>query len=231
MKKTWILAGALVVVAASAMQASAHGKGGGRGMGMGMGMGSGGGMGPAGMGRGMVKGARVGLGTQLGLSAEQQTQLDALKATYEEKETALRGEEQAAFKALLTTEQQAALDAAAPVGRGHHRGGPVVNLTTEQQTQLEALRTEFRTQHDALRAEFQTAFEALLTTDQKTKLATLKAAGPFGDCIRPELPPGIGATGTTGTSTTSAAKVVSEDEPAAEGQSTSWGQLKNADSE
>ncbi|MCC7261133.1 MAG: hypothetical protein IT369_01295 [Candidatus Latescibacteria bacterium] len=229
MRKTWILAGALLVVAVSAMQVSAHGNKGGRG-GMGMGMGRGEGM-------GMVKGTRAGLANQLGLTADQQTKLDALKATYEEKEKALRDEEQAAFKALLTTEQQAALDAAAaaPVGRGHHRGGPVVNLTTEQQTQFEALRTEFRTQHDALRTEFQTAFEALLTADQKTKLATLKAAGPFGDCIRGELPPGIGATGTTDTGTgstsaTSAAKAVAEDEPAAE-QPVSWGQFKNADSE
>ena len=178
------------------------------------------------MGRGMVKGARVGLGTQLGLSAEQQTQLDALKATYDKKETALRGEEQAAFKALLNTEQQAALDAAAPVGRGHHRGGPVVNLTTEQQTQFEALHTEFRTQHDAARAEFQTAFEALLTVDQKTKLATLKAAGPFGDCLRASVPPAPRAPAPR-----PLAKMVAEDEPAAGDQVTSWGQLKNADSE
>lgn len=230
MKKTWILAGALVIVAVSAMEASAHGKGGGPrgGMGMGMGMGMG-----RGEGMGMVKGARIGLATQLGLSAEQQTQLDALKATYEEKETALRDEEQAAFKALLTAEQQTALDAAAaaPVGRGHHRGGPVLNLTAEQQTQLAALRTEYRDKHEALRTEFQAAFEVLLTAEQKTKLADLKAAGPFGDCLRPELPPGTGTTGTStgSTSTVSAAKVVAEDEPAADGQPVSWGQLKSAD--
>lgn len=230
MRKTWILAGALLVVAASVMEASAHGKGGGRQGGMGQGaMGRGEGM-------GMVKGARIGLATQLGLSAEQQTAIDALKATYEEKETALRDGEQAAFKALLTAEQQTALDAAAaaPVGRGHHRGGPVLNLTADQQTQLEALRTEYRDKHEALRTEFQTAFEALLTADQKTKLASLKAAGPFGDCIRPELPPGTGTTGTTDSSTgstsaVSAAKVVSEDVPAADGQPVSWGQLKSAD--
>lgn len=215
MRKTWILAGALLVVAASAMDASAHGKGGGRGMGMGM-------------GRGMVKGVRVGLATQLGLSAEQQTQLDALKATYEEKETALRDEEQTAFKALLTEEQQAALDAAAAI-RGRHRRGPALSLSDEQQTQLEALRTEFQEKHQALHTEFQTAFEALLTEEQLTKLAELRTAGPFGLCA------GAGAaagTSTGSTTTLSAAKVViSEDEPAAEDRSISWGQLKNADSE
>lgn len=228
MRKTWILAGALMVVAASAMQVSAHGSKGGRG-GMGMGRGQGMGMG-RGEGMGMVKGTRGGLAIQLGLTADQQTQLDALKAANEEKEKALRDEEQAAFKALLTAEQQAALDAAAPTGRGHRRGAPPVTLTADQQTQFEALRTEYRAKHDALRAEFQTAFEALLSAEQKTKLATLKSAGPFGDCLRPELPPGV-STGTAGTSTSSsAAKVVADEEPAAD-QAISWGPLKNADSQ
>ncbi len=223
MSKTWILAGALLVVASLAMEASAQGKGGGRG-GMGMGMGRGEGM-------GMMKGTRVGLATQLGLSAEQQTQLEALKTTYEEKKTALRDEEQVAFKALLTAEQQAAIDAAATAGRGRHRGrGPALSLSTEQQTQLETLRTEFRAQHEAMHTEFQTAFEALLTAEQQTKLAELRVAGPFGMCTGAGA--ATGTTGTSSTSTLSAAKVVAaEDEPAAGDQAISWGQLKNADSE
>lgn len=229
MRKTWILAGALLVVAASAMEASAHGnKGGGRQGGMGMGKGAEG----KGRGMGMVKGARVGLATQLGLSAEQQTQLDALKATYEEKETALRDEEQTAFKALLTAEQQAAIDAAATAGRGRHRG-PTVSLSAEQQTQLQALRTGFRAQHEALHTEFQTAFEDLLTDEQQTKLAELRVAGPFGVCVGAGTVPESSSAGSTGSTVTlSTAKVVAaEDDPAAGDQEISWGQLKNADSE
>ena len=225
MKKTWIIAGALLVVAASAMEASAHGKGGGRQGGMGMGPGMG-------RGEGMVKGARVGLATQLGLSAEQQTQLDALKATLDEKEQALQAEEQTAFKALLTTEQQAALDAAAAAGRGHHRG-PALNLSADQQTQLEALRTQYRDKHEVLHTEFQTAFEALLTADQKAKLAELRPAGPFGLCPGAGAEIGTSSTGTTTTGSTvslSAAKAIaSEDEPAAADQTISWGQLKSAE--
>lgn len=217
MRKTWILAGAVLVVAVSAMEAGAHGKGGGRGMGMGPGF------------RGA--GPRVSLGTQLGLSTEQQTQFDALKATFEEKEQALRDEEQAAAKALLTEEQKTALDADATAGRGHHRG-PVINLSAGQQAQLKALRTEYRDKEQALHTEFEAAFEAMLTADQKGKLTQLRAAGLFGMCIGA----GAGAGTSTGTSTATAslssAKTVAADgEPATGDQSTSWGQLKNADSE
>jgi hypothetical protein len=218
MRKTWILAGAFLAVATSAMEAGAHGKSGGRQGGMGMGP-----------GMGMRGGPRVSLSTQLGLSEEQQTQLDALKATYEEKEITLHDEQQAAFKALLSEEQQTALDAAAAT-RGRHRRGPALNLSEEQQTQLEALRTEFRDQHEALRTEFQTAFEDLLSEEQLTKLAELRAAGPFGMCIGAGVGTGTSSTGTTtgSTATLSAAKaVVSDDEPATGDQSTSWGQLKN----
>jgi Spy/CpxP family protein refolding chaperone len=226
MRKTWIYAGALVIVAAAAMEASAHGRGGGRGMGMGMGMGP---------GMGMIKGARMGLAAQLGLTEEQQAQLEALRTDFAAKDQALREEEQAAFKALLTEEQQAALDAAAAAGRGRHRRGPVLNLSDEQKTQLEVLRTEYRDKHQALHAEFQTAFEALLTEEQKAELAELKAAGPFGACIGAGAETGTSSTdtdtGTGSTATLSAAKLVSEDEPAAEDQLISWGQLKNADSE
>lgn len=223
MKKTWILAGAVLVVAASAMEAGAHGKGGGRQGSMGMGRGE---------GMGMVKGARVGLSIQLGLSAEQQTQLDALKATYEEKEIALRDEEQAAFKALLTAEQQTAIDAAT-ASRVRHRG-PAITLTADQQTQLAALRTEYRDKHEALHAEFQTAFEALLTADQKAELAELHATGPFGTCVGAGPAPGTSSIGssTQSSSSVSSAKAVAADgDPAAEGQSISWGQLKSAGSE
>lgn len=221
MRKTWIFAGALLVVTASAMEASAHGKGGGRQGGMGMGP-----------GMGMRGGPRVNLSTQLGLSAEQQTRLDALKAAYEEKETALRDEEQAAFKELLTAEQQAAIDAAAVAGRGHHRP-PVLNLTADQQTQHEALRTEYRDKHEALHTEFQTAFEALLTVDQKAKLTQLRPAGPMCGGEGAGTPAtGTSSTGSTtgSTSSLSAAKTVAaEDEPATAVESISWGQLKNAD--
>ncbi len=220
MKKTWILAGALLVIAASAMGASAHGnKGGTRQGGMGMGR-----------GMGMVKGARVGLSTQLGLSIEQQAQLDALKATLEEKELALRDEEQAAVSALLTPEQQAVLAETAASGGGRHHRRPVLNLSADQQTQFAALRTEYGDKHQALHAEFQTAFEALLTEEQQAKLAALRAAGPFGICTRAGAEIPAAGTSSTGTSTLSAAKVVvSDDEPATAVESTSWGQLKNAD--
>lgn len=211
MKKTWILASALLVVAASAMEAGAHGRGGGMRRG-GMGM---------------------GLGNQLGLTTEQQTQLSALRQTFAEQQQALGEEYQAAVEAVLTAEQKTALETA----RGSHRRGVAVNLnlSADQLTQIQALRTEYQEKEQALRQEYQTSFEALLSAEQLALLAQFRALGPFGPgpfgmCTGAGA--GTGTSGTGSTSILSAAKVVAaEDEPATAVESISWGQLKNAGSE
>ena len=113
----------------------------------------------------------------LGLTQDQQTQIQALKDQDLTKE-----EFRTSFEAILTDEQLDALserktNRGQHGKRGKHRNSPVeqLGLTQDQQTQIEDLREGLQEQKQALREEYWTDFEAILTADQLVTLEAIKA--------------------------------------------------------
>lgn len=144
MKATWGIAAALLLVAAAAMDTSAKGRGGKHGF----------------HGHGKKSGHKVSLVDQLGLSEDQQTQIQTLRDTLHEQGQALGQQYWTDVEALLTAEQLATLEEVRnPLG-----------LTEDQQTQIAALKDQ-----DLTKEEFRTSFEAILTAEQLDTLEELKA--------------------------------------------------------
>ena len=113
----------------------------------------------------------------LGLSEDQQAQIDALKDQDLTKE-----EFHSSFEAILTDDQRDALaERKANRGkhgkRGKHKDSPVnpLGLSDDQQEQLNALKEDLREQKQALGEQFRTDFEAILTADQLATLEAIKA--------------------------------------------------------
>ena len=116
MKTTWAIAAALLLVAAATMDASAKGREFHR------------------HGNGAIQ------KNPLGLTEDQQAQIEALREQY-----------RANFEAILTDEQLAILE---------ERKNPL-GLTEDQQAQIEALKGQTQT-----RVEYRASFEAILTDEQ-----------------------------------------------------------------
>ena len=147
MKTTWVIAAALLLVAAAAMDASAKGRGGKHGF----------------HGHGKKSGHKVSLVDQLGLSEDQQAQIQTLKEDIREQGQALGEQYRTDFKAILTDEQLEALEEIRnPLG-----------LTDEQKTQIQDLKDQ-----DLTKEEFRTSFEAILTDEQVQTLEERKANRP-----------------------------------------------------
>ena len=144
MKTTWGIAAALLLVAAAAMDTSARGRGGKHGF----------------HGHGKKSGHKVSLVDQLGLSEDQQTQIQTLRDTLHEQGQALGEQYWTDVEALLTAEQRETLEEIKnPLG-----------LSEDQQTQIQALKDQ-----DLTKEEFRTSFEAILTDEQRETLEELKA--------------------------------------------------------
>ena len=144
MKTTWGIAAALLLVAAAAMDTSARGRGGKHGF----------------HGHGKKSGHKVSLVDQLGLSEDQQTQIQTLRDTLHEQGQALGEQYWTDVEALLTAEQRETLEEIKnPLG-----------LSEDQQTQIQALKDQ-----DLTKEEFRTSFEAILTDEQLQTLEELKA--------------------------------------------------------
>ena len=219
MKTTWVIAAALLLVAATAMDTSARGRGGKHGF----------------HGHGKKSGHKGSLVEKLGLSEDQQTQIAAtLRDTLHERSprssplTDDREEYWTDVEAILTDEQLETLEEIRnPLGltedqqtqiqalkdqdltkdefltslediltdeqsetleeikanRGQHKDSLVekLGLSEDQQTQIEELREDLKEGWQALREEFSTDFEAILTADQ---LATLEGIKPIAAAIR-----------------------------------------------
>ena len=157
MKTTWVIAAALLLVAAAAMDTSAKGWGGKRGF----------------HGYGKKSGHKGSLIEQLGLTEDQQTQIQTLRDTLHEQKQALREEYWTDVEALLTDEQLETLEEIRnPLG-----------LTEDQQTQIQALKDQ-----DLTKEEFLTSFEDILTDEQSETLEDLKAnRGQHKDSLAEQL--------------------------------------------
>ena len=148
MKTTWVIAAALLLVAAAAMDTSARGRGG-KG-------------GHAKDGwytkRGDTKdsgytkrGGYTSLSVQLGLTLDQLAQIEALQETLNEQRQALSDQYRTDFEALLTEEQRAIFEGIVnPLG-----------LTEDQQAQIEALQEQGLTRY-----QFLVSLATILTEDQ-----------------------------------------------------------------
>ncbi len=144
MKTTWGIAAALLLVAAAAMDTSARGRGGKQGF----------------HGHGKRSGHKGALVEQLGLSEDQQAQIQALKEDIRGQRQALGEQYRAGFEAILTDEQHQTLAAIRnPLG-----------LSDDQQTQIQALKEQ-----DLTKEEYRAGFEAILTDEQRDALAGLTA--------------------------------------------------------
>ena len=155
MKTTWAIAAALLLVAAAAMDTSARGRGG-KGW-----HAKGGGY----TKRGDTKGSGyTSLSVQLGLTEDQQAQIEALQETLNEQRQALSDQYRIGFEALLTEEQRAIFEGIVnPLG-----------LTEDQQAQIEALQEQGLT-----RFQFLISLATILTEDQIAALVALDEYG-FG---------------------------------------------------
>ena len=155
MKTIWAIAAALLLVAAAAMDTSARGRGG-KG-------------GHAKDGwytkRGDTKrSGYTSLSVQLGLTLDQQAQIEALQETLNEQRQALSDQYRTDFEALLTEEQRAIFEGIVnPLG-----------LTEDQQAQIEALQEQGLTRY-----QFLVSLAAILTEDQVAALVALDEYG-FG---------------------------------------------------
>ena len=159
MKTTWGIAAALLLVAATAMDTSARGRGGKQGF----------------HGHGKRSGHKGALVEQLGLSEDQQAQIQALKEDIRGQRQALGEEYRAGFEAILTDEQRDAL-AGLKTNRGK-RDSLVeqLGLSDDQQAQIQALREGLNEQKQALGEEYRAGFEAILTAEQYATFEEIKA--------------------------------------------------------
>ena len=144
----------------------------------------------------------------LGLTDDQQAQIDALKDQDLTKE-----EFYTSFEAILTDDQRDALAErkANRSKRGKHKTSLVdpLGLTEDQQAQVQALREDLQEQKQALREQFRADFEAILTAEQLAILEAIKAKrGSKEEVEKTE-------TGAAGKATTSV-------------EQTSWGRVKDA---
>ena len=110
----------------------------------------------------------------LGLTEDQQAQIDALKDQDLTKE-----EFYTSFEAILTDDQRDAFAErkANRSKRGKHKTSLVdpLGLTEDQQAQVQALREDLHEQKQALREQFRADFEAILTAEQLAILEAIKA--------------------------------------------------------
>lgn len=204
MKTKWVVAATLLFVATMAIDASAHGRGrGGKGY------------------------QQASLSELLGLTEEQQADLQALKTGIMEQKQALYEEYQAGFTAVLTADQLIALDELKANRRKHHCIVLVeaLGLSEDQVAQLQALGEQKKAHSMALHEAYQADFSAILTADQLAAYAELKAnrMGRHGDKHRADATEPADADGTTEATlqapptTNSIATAVKE---------TSWGRIK-----
>ena len=157
MKITWVIAAALLLVAAAAMDTSARGRGGKLGF---HGYGK----------RSEHKGSLV---EQLGLTEDQQTQIQTLRDTLHEQKQAIREEYWTDVEAILTDEQLETLE---------EIRNPL-SLTEDQQTQIQALKDQ-----DLTKEEYLTSLEDILTDEQSETLEELKAdRGQHKDSLAEQL--------------------------------------------
>ena len=131
MKATWGIAAALLLVAAAAMDTSAKGRGHKHGF------------------HGHAKRGGSIQSNPLGLSEDQQAQIETL-----------REQHRASFEAILTDEQRAILE---------ERKNPL-GLSEDQQAQIQALKDQ-----ELTKDEFRTSFAAILTEDQLATIEERKA--------------------------------------------------------
>lgn len=145
------------------------------------------------------------LAEKLGLSADQQSSVGAILTDSQSKLAALHDQALAAFRALLTADQQAvfdALQAAKGPGlfgffgdhgpRDGHGGLAVaLDLTADQITQADSIFSQARTEVETLRSDADGKIRALLTEEQIAKLDELEQ-------LRPEATFGRGPRGRIG---------------------------------
>ena len=144
MKTTWVIAAALLLITAAAMDTSAKGWGGKRGF----------------HGHGKKSGHKSSLIEKLGLTEDQQAQLQTLKENIREQGQALGEQYRTDFEAILTDEQLETLEELKnPLG-----------LTDDQREQIKDLKDQ-----DLTKEEFRTSFEAILTDEQIQTLEERKA--------------------------------------------------------
>ncbi len=146
MKTTWVIAAALLLVAAATMDASARGRSGKHGF---NGHAKDGGYTKRG---GYTKdGGYTSLSDSLGLTEDQQAQIETLQETLNEQRQALSDQYRTGFEALLTEEQLAIFEGIVnPLG-----------LTEDQQTQIDALQEQGLTGYG-----FLISLATILTEDQ-----------------------------------------------------------------
>ena len=152
MKTTWVIAAALLLVAAATMDASARGRSGKHGF---NGHAKDGGYTKRGGytkdGGYTKRGGYTSLSDQLGLTEDQQAQIDALQETLNEQRQTLSDQYRTGFEALLTEEQLAIFEGIVnPLG-----------LTEDQQAQIEALQEQ-----ELTRYQFLISLATILTEDQ-----------------------------------------------------------------
>lgn len=114
----------------------------------------------------------------LELTDEQVAQVEALKEQKIEERQAAREERKAAFEAILSEAQLAALNEYRETREpGQHKRGerPDLGLTEEQLTELASLREQSKEAVTAMREEFKAAFEAILAPEQLAILEEIKA--------------------------------------------------------
>ncbi len=126
-----------------------------------------------------MRGQRISLAERLGLSAEQQTELTALRTNYAERAQALHEAHRADKRSVLTEEQLAAL--IAYHSEGHRRGDKHLNLglSDDQISSINDLDATYRQARTSLYAAHQEAVAALLTEEQLALLEALHSAPPF----------------------------------------------------
>ena len=172
-----------------------------------------------------------GLTEALGLSEEQQGQLEELKGQHMEQKQALHEEHRQVFEAILTPEQLAALEEfrASNPKRGRHRGARLdLGLSQEQLGQLEELKGQHMEEWQALRDGYREGLEAILTAEQLATLEDLKAERGCHKGDKAEDGDG-GAEDETDTQTSKVALQVdlgSDGAPTAV-EETSWGRVKD----
>ena len=146
MKTTWVIAAALLLITAAAIDTSAKGRGG-KGF----------------YGHGKRSGHKGSLVEKLGLTEDQQAQLQTLKEETQEQGQTLGEQYRTDVEAILTDEQRETLaELKNPLG-----------LTEDQQTQIQTLKDQ-----DLTKEEFRASFEAILTDEQIQTLEERKANRP-----------------------------------------------------
>ena len=133
------------------------------------------------------RGQRISLNGQLGLSDEQQVQVEELRASFGEASQALHTTYKTDINAVYTDEQLAAIEAYKAERMENRRAPrPDLALSDEQVAAFGAMRTAYKEARSTLNEEHRAAFEAVLNGEQLTLLGEIKSTrlsfGGHGNC-------------------------------------------------